>query len=234
MIVYLPSSLIHGGILSTGPLILHVREYVQFFATASDDGSVRVWDSNRVEGRGVTNLSRMAYKGLKSRVAALAVCAGADSLVAAGHNGQLHVLNVEVAKKRVTCTAQRSIDLAADGRIIDVQTLEPGSATVVYTTVRGAVYGWDMRADTLAFALRNPPSQGLVEAFSIGERASWMMVGTSRGIYTVWDMRYQLPVKSWVDPKGLRVGRIVPYPTGAPDLSGKNGDTSSWVRTPVS
>ena len=43
------------------PSAVFLFSKIQFFASCSDDGSVRIWDCNKLEGKAVTNQSRQQY-----------------------------------------------------------------------------------------------------------------------------------------------------------------------------
>lgn len=65
-----------------------------FFASASDDGTVKVWDCRRLE-RDVAFRSRLTYAGQGGRITAVAACQEGQSMVSASSNGSLHVWRVE-------------------------------------------------------------------------------------------------------------------------------------------
>jgi phosphoinositide-3-kinase regulatory subunit 4 len=48
----------------------------RFFASASDDGSVRIWECGRLEGRGVTNESRQQFTKQGGKIKHIAIGEG--------------------------------------------------------------------------------------------------------------------------------------------------------------
>ena len=58
----------HRGIINR----ICVSEDQKFFATTSDDGTVKIWDCHRLEGKAVTNRSRQTY----TKQVALPACGG--------------------------------------------------------------------------------------------------------------------------------------------------------------
>jgi phosphoinositide-3-kinase, regulatory subunit 4 len=66
----------------------------QFFATASDDGTVKIWDCQRLE-KSVTNRSRLTYSQ-GGRISSIAILENSHSVVSGSDNGSLHVYRVDL------------------------------------------------------------------------------------------------------------------------------------------
>jgi phosphoinositide-3-kinase regulatory subunit 4 len=66
-----------------------------FFVSASDDGSVKIWDTARLE-RSVTSKPRHTYTQHHARVKSLCVIEGAYCFASAGEDGSVHVVRVHV------------------------------------------------------------------------------------------------------------------------------------------
>lgn len=103
----------------------------KFFATASDDGTVRIWDCHRLEGKAVTNRSRQQYTKQGGRIRALTLCENSHTVVSASDNGTIHVFRVEHASKRFTPLQQKSLDLEEDGCVVDVKHMENHESVLV-------------------------------------------------------------------------------------------------------
>ena len=67
-----------------------------FFATASDDKTVKVWDSARLE-RNVTTKPRHIYQGHHARVKCICMLEGHHCFASAAEDGSLHVVRVHLA-----------------------------------------------------------------------------------------------------------------------------------------
>lgn len=67
-----------------------------FFVTCSDDKTVKVWDTARLE-RNVTSKPRQTYSQHHARVTALCMMEGLHCFVSAGDDGSLHVVRVHVS-----------------------------------------------------------------------------------------------------------------------------------------
>lgn len=64
---------------------------------------------------------------------------------------------------------------------------------------------------------------------------AWLLVGTNRGVLTLWDLRFMIAIRSWVHPSKSRISRLVIHPEPHPSsrggkvivASGKN-EVSVW------
>jgi len=62
-----------------------------FFATCSNDGTVKMWDCNRFDGRIATNRSRYTYNKQGGQIKTITFCESAQSIAAASDSGAIHV-----------------------------------------------------------------------------------------------------------------------------------------------
>jgi WD40 repeat protein len=53
---------------------------------------------------------------------------------------------------------------------------------------------------------------GALTAFAIDHRHTWLLSGSSRGVLTLWDLRFRIPLRSWMHPRRSRIHRIVIHP----------------------
>jgi len=67
--------------------------------------------------------------------------------------------------------------------------------------------------DTL-FTLQNPPHHGTPTTFCVDKtRKCWLLLGTSRGILDLWDLRFLLRLKAWGLPPYNSIKRVSVHPT---------------------
>lgn len=67
-----------------------------FFVSASDDKTLKVWDTARLE-RNITSKPRHTYSQHHSKVKAVCVVEGTHCFVSAGEDGSIHVIRVHVS-----------------------------------------------------------------------------------------------------------------------------------------
>ena len=71
-----------------------------FFASASSDETVKVWDCRRLE-KDVSFRSRLTYTAQAGRITALAACADSQTVASGSAAGSIHVWRVEYAARAV-------------------------------------------------------------------------------------------------------------------------------------
>ena len=197
----------HNGAITR----LAVAEDSLFFVSGSNDGTVKVWDAGRLESN-VSNRSRHTYSRHGGKITALTLCENSYSIASASDNGSVHVYRVEHTAKPNTSSGlpkyggfcnilQHNVDLEEDGCVLDIAHFNQGMPSVLsFATVRGSIYGFDLRSNKEIWKLSSNPVQGLIRSYTVDKSRSWMCVGTSEGVLSIWDIRFQLPVKTWVYP----------------------------------
>lgn len=207
-----------------------------YFATCSNDGSVKVFDCHRMEGKSVTNRSRMTYNKEEGQIKTLTFCESSQSVAFVadkGDTGSLNVFRIEGSgQNKYTLLLNKQLDVKNDGMAVDLLYYDTGSENVlVYTTVNGSIVAWDLRSDKEVWRLQNDPKHGLITSFDVNTKHSWMVLGTSNGTMTCWDMRFQLPVTSVVNPTRSRVRRVIAHPEESSTIISAvqgNNEVSFW------
>ncbi|WPH04545.1 Hypothetical protein R9X50_00743700 [Acrodontium crateriforme] len=194
-----------------------------FFLTGSDDGSVKVWDSARIE-RNVTHRSRQTYRlGTGIKVTSLCFVESTHTFVCTGSNGTVHVVKIDVTdigdstrygKPRVLREWQ--IPSTAPGVEYAVWTehyRSDSASVLVLATSLGRIIGVDLRNMSVMFDFQNPVQHGTPTCFCIGRRRDWILVGTSQGVIDLWDLRFCLKLRSWAFPNAAPVARLQLHPS---------------------
>ncbi|CAG9829186.1 unnamed protein product [Diabrotica balteata] len=209
-----------------GVLVAHLHEHkgavnklcvlpdTPYFASSSSDGSVRLWDCAKMEGKNIANRSKQHYK-LGSNINGMAVCESGQSLGVICQDGSINILRVDSAGNKMTPVQSRQLNADDDGYAVDVQCLDSGSQSVlVYATLYGSLIGWDLRAPGNAFKLDNGLKSGVITTFCLDYHQSWLMLGTSNGTHAAWDLRFQLPIMTFDHPSGsVRIKKVLSHPT---------------------
>ncbi|KAG4289300.1 VPS15 protein kinase [Fusarium proliferatum] len=173
-----------------------------FFITGGDDGTVRVWDTARLE-RNITHRSRQLHKhGDSTRVVALCFVENSHCFVSCASDGTVHVVKV---------------DTVSAGGVIRILGIDLRTMSLLYTlenpvhhgtptcfcvdrkrnwlcvgTSHGVVDLWDLR-----FKMRlkgwGLPGKGSIYRICIHPtkgRGKWVCIsgGTGHGEVTVWDL----------------------------------------------
>ncbi|XP_071571765.1 phosphoinositide 3-kinase regulatory subunit 4 isoform X2 [Temnothorax nylanderi] len=185
------------------------------FASSSSDGCIKIWDASKMEGRNIANRSRQTYMHRGGPLVGLTVCDQGQSLASsASTSGTVFVLRIEPNSSKMSLIGTRQLDLQEEGCAVDLQYLDSGSQSVlVYASLYGSLVGWDLRCPGTTWRLENDLKHGVITSFCVNSHQQWLTLGTSSGIHTCWDLRFQLPITSIKHPTGARVRKVITHPT---------------------
>ncbi|WVF66213.1 hypothetical protein IAT40_000953 [Kwoniella sp. CBS 6097] len=181
-----------------------------FFATSSEDSQILIWDSARLE-RSVATKPRLLYR-MDAPITSMCKIENTHCLAAAGGDGQLHVLRVHVTSSggstkygRVECIRTWATD-RHDGHIIFVSHLQESS--LLFVTSNSVIAILDIRNMEISKRFQHPLELGVIT--SVCPSTHWLVVGTSTGTLSLWDLRFGLLLKSWKAGGGVTSLRLHP------------------------
>ncbi|XP_053669300.1 phosphoinositide 3-kinase regulatory subunit 4 [Anopheles marshallii] len=244
----------------TGTLVAHLAEHKaavsrmaalkphtgSLFASASIDGTVRLWDCNKLDGQQSVNRSRQSYHA-NTPLHAVAACDAGQSLAVAGKDGTLLLLKIDTNSSKMALQQARHFEADTrysttttastgeigpdDGPVVEMHPLDQGAQSViVYATLYGALVGWDIRMPDYAWRLQSDLRSGVITTFCIDPSSSWLTVGTSSGRHVCWDLRFQLPIAEIKHPHDARIRRVSHHPTESSWLvSASQGNSEVYV-----
>ncbi|KFB38855.1 AGAP000602-PA-like protein [Anopheles sinensis] len=210
------------------------------FASASIDGTVRLWDCNKLDGQQSVNKSRQSYHA-NTPLHAVAACDAGQSLAVAGKDGTLLLLKIDTNSSKMALQQARHLETDGardaacqptdDGPVVEMHPLDQGAQSViVYATLYGALVGWDIRMPDCAWRLQSDLRSGVITTFCIDPTSSWLTVGTSSGRHICWDLRFQLPIAEIKHPHDARIRRVTHHPTESSWLvSASQGNNEVYV-----
>ena len=214
-----------------------------FFITASDDGTVKVWDAARLE-RNVTHRSRLTHKhrtGVK--VTSIAFVETTHSFVSTGSDGSIHVVKVDYNESHGTSRygklkILREYQLSSDGDHFVVwceHFKAENQSTLLIATNKSRLMAIELRTMSTLFDIGNPVHHGVPTSFCVDKRHHWLLLGTSHGVLDLWDLRFRVRLKSWAFPGGSPIHRIClspgrnPRRTRVTIAGGTNtGEITTW------
>ncbi|XP_050100753.1 phosphoinositide 3-kinase regulatory subunit 4 [Anopheles aquasalis] len=217
------------------------------FASASIDGTVRLWDCNKLDGQQSVNRSRQSYHA-RTPLHAVAACDAGQSLAVAGRDGTLLLLKIDTNSSKMALAQARHLEpelhqrptplqlgetTDEDGPVVEMHPLDQGAQSViVYATLYGSLVGWDIRMpEPQAWRLQSDLRSGVITTFCIDPTSSWLTVGTSSGRHICWDLRFRLPIAEIKHPNDARVRRVSHHPTESSWLVSAlqgNNEVSVW------
>lgn len=210
-----------------------------FFATASDDGTCKIWDTTRLE-KNVTPRSRQTYKhAAGAKVKALCFVESSHALVSAANDGSVHVVRVDFKKidggestrygklsldREYQIPQNSGSDNTANGKGTIERTIEhavcmhhyrtsASQSVLLLLTSRSHVLAIDLKTMKLLYSLTNPLAHGSPTTFVVEKRHQWLLIGTSHGILDLWDLRFRLHVRSWGLKGCHRIEKLCMHPS---------------------
>ncbi|KAK7461133.1 Serine/threonine-protein kinase [Stygiomarasmius scandens] len=195
-----------------------------FFVSASDDKTVKVWDTARLE-RNVTSKPRHTYGQHHAKVKCVCILEGVHCFASAADDGSLHVVRVHVSQTG-TLPKYSKLQVIREHRVETVGEYITAmqhyntdtSSNLVYTTTHSVITILDLRTMRILQTMENPRHYGPITCLCLDRRRSWILVGTSTGVLTLWDRRFGLLLKSWhvgVSSTGrsVRIHQCVVHPS---------------------
>ena len=194
-----------------------------FFLTASDDGGIRVWDTERLE-RNVSHKSRQVYSmatGIK--VTSMCFIDSTHAFVCTGSDGSVHAVKVDMSESggttrygKLRCLREWQIPTAHRAGEYAVwcdHYRGESASTLVLATSLNRLIAIDMRYMTTIFEFHNPAQHGALTCFCLSRRHDWLLAGTSHGVLDLWDLRFKLRLRSWVFPNAAPITRLQLHPS---------------------
>lgn len=206
-----------------------------FFATASDDGTVKLWDTGRLE-KNLTTKSRNTHRHAPgAKVKCLTFIEGTHIFVSAATDGSIHAVRADCRKTSDGSTFRYGkLRLIKDFNIYeDLEITEnvnarrfPGEyatwmehvrtttdSLLLVATNRSRIIALNLKTMRPSYILDNPVRHGNITTFCLDKKKNWLVLGTTHGVMDLWDLRFQLRLKSWGLPgKGSPIHRIVLHP----------------------
>jgi phosphoinositide-3-kinase regulatory subunit 4 len=191
-----------------------------FFISGSDDGTVKIWDTSRLE-RNITRRSRQTYKlGEGVKVTSLTFVEQTYSFVATGSDGSVHVVRVDYLQgpegtvKFGRPRLLREYQLPrGDQAVWSEHYTEDNKSVLVLATNTSKIIALDLRTMEELFVLKNPLNHGTPTCFCVDRKAHWLLLGTSHGVLDLWDLRFKLRLKAWVYSGASPVHRLLLVPS---------------------
>ena len=187
-----------------------------FFISGSDDGTVKIWDTSRLE-RNITRRSRQTYKlGDDVKVSSLVFVDQTYSFVATGSDGSVHVVRIDYLQgpegtaKFGRPRLLREYQLPrGEYAVWSEHYTEDSKSVLVLATNTSRITALDLRTMNELFVLNNPLSHGTPTCFCVDKKSHWLLLGTSHGVLDLWDLRFKLRLKAWVYNGASPVHRLI-------------------------
>jgi phosphoinositide-3-kinase regulatory subunit 4 len=187
----------------------------KFFVTGSDDGTVKVWDTSRLE-RSISHRSRLTYaQGIKVKVTALNFVENSHCFISAGSDGSVHVVRVNcwdedrhgIRYGKLRLMREYQLPAGEFAIWVEHHKVENQSILMIATNT-SRIVSIELRSMKVIYELKNPVSHGSLTCFCVDKRHQWLLAGTTHGVLDLWDLRFKLRTRAWAFSNGLPIHRI--------------------------
>ncbi|XP_010438306.1 PREDICTED: phosphoinositide 3-kinase regulatory subunit 4-like [Camelina sativa] len=204
-----------------GVLVAHLQEHRSavndiatssdhsFFVSASDDSTVKVWDSRKLE-KDISFRSRLTYHLEGSRGMCTTMLRNSTQIVVGASDGVIHMFSIDHISRGLGNVVEKYsgiVDIkkkdVKEGALVSLLNYTADSLSgpmVMYSTQNCGIHLWDTRSDLDAWTLKANPEEGYVSSLVTSPCGNWFVSGSSRGVLTLWDLRFRVPVNSWQYP----------------------------------
>jgi phosphoinositide-3-kinase regulatory subunit 4 len=198
-----------------------------FFLSGSEDGTIKVWDTARLE-KNVTSKSRATYSSQGGKITALIMLEGSHCAASAASDGSVHVIRVDISganaapsslpkygkirlisnfqlsnpDEHVTCLLQSSSKSGVTTReaASNQGTNDAntnGSSTLILATSKNRIIILDLRTMQVLSNFQIANHYGSISTLCLDTKNIWLLIGTIGGVLCLWDLRFHLLLKAW-------------------------------------
>ncbi|KAL7093690.1 hypothetical protein ACP275_11G054800 [Erythranthe tilingii] len=212
------STIPDSGWRPRGVLVAHLQEHrsavndisismdQQFFVSASEDSTVKIWDCKKLE-KDISFRSRLTYSLGGSRAMCVTVLQGSTQIVAGASDGTIHMFSVDHISRGLGNVVENYSGIAdvkktsvGEGAILSLLNYSADGSTskmVLYSTQNCGIHLWDTRTSSIGWNTKVSPEEGYISSVVADPCGNWFVSGSSRGVLTLWDLRFCIPVNSW-------------------------------------
>ena len=190
----------------------------RFFITASDDGTVKVWDTLKLE-KNLAHRSRQTYKHREgSKVTCIAFVEKTHTFISGASDGSVHVVKVDCVQvgdtsKYGKLRRVREYQLPDGEHAVWTEHFKSDATSIcLLATTLSRVVALDLRTMNVLYTFENPTHHGTLTCFCVDKKHNWLCLGTSHGILDIWDLRFKLRLKAFGLSGGTPIHRLRIYP----------------------
>ncbi|KAH9942062.1 hypothetical protein B0H21DRAFT_529305 [Amylocystis lapponica] len=174
-----------------------------FFVTASDDKTVKVWDTARLE-RNVTSKPRHTYGQHHARVKCICMLEAVHCFASAADDGSLHVVRVHVSQSgalpkysKLQVVREHRVEYTGEYITCMSHYNTETMSNLVYATTHSIISIMDLSTMQRLQKMENPRHYGPITCICLDRKHAWVVCGTSTGVLSLWDIRFGILIKSW-------------------------------------
>ncbi|ODV98596.1 hypothetical protein PACTADRAFT_48318, partial [Pachysolen tannophilus NRRL Y-2460] len=173
-----------------------------YFISGGNDCTIKIWDALRLE-RNVTGSSSLSVN-LGSPVKCIKFIKSRDCFAVSTQDGFIKLFRVDFERNgknrynKLTLIREYEISKEDGAYALEMEFLVDNSKSLlVFITPSSKIIALDIRRMTLVFSLQNDLSHGVPTTFCVDNKQTWLLLGTSSGIMNLWDLRFEIHLKSF-------------------------------------
>ncbi|KAI0729483.1 hypothetical protein C8Q72DRAFT_307334 [Fomitopsis betulina] len=174
-----------------------------FFVSASDDKTLKVWDTARLE-RNVTSKPRQTYSQHHAKVKCVCILEGLHCFASAADDGSLHVVRIHATQSgslpkyhKLQLIREHRLDQPGEYVTSMTHFMTDASSSLIYATTYCVISILDLRTMRHLQKMENPRHYGPITCLCLDRKRAWIICGTSTGVLSLWDIRFGIHIKSW-------------------------------------
>lgn len=190
-----------------------------FFITASDDSTVKIWDTTRLE-KNLTPRSRQTHRHVPgTKVKSIAFVENTHTFVSAATDGSIHAVKIDyhnvngaIRYGRPKLVREYKLENPNEYAVWLEHFRSETHSTLLVATNLSRVLALDLKTMTIIYTLQNPVHHGTPTTVCVDKKNNWLLLGTSHGIIDLWDLRFRVRLKAWGLPGGTAIHRLQIHP----------------------
>ena len=193
-----------------------------FFVTASDDGTVKIWDTTRLE-KNLTPRSRQTHRHAHgTKVKALTFVEQTHTFISAATDGSVHAVRIDYhvtsgapryGKPQLVREYQIPSSIGVDEHAVWIEQYRTETHSILLmATNQSRLIGLDLKTMEIVYTLDNPVQHGTPTTFCLDRKRNWVLVGTTHGVLDLWDLRFGVRMKAWGIKGGTPIHRLLLHP----------------------
>ena len=203
----------------TGPInrVIPSPDHV-FFITAGADGTIRIWDTMRLE-RNLAHRSRQTFvHGEGISITSLCFVENSHTFVSAASDGSIKVVKVDYTMvndvpKYGKLKQVRQSNLRKGEQAVWLEHYKADVHSILLlATNLSRIIALDLRSMKELYALENPVHHGVPTCFCVDKYHGWLLLGTTHGVLSLWDLRFHLRLKAFGLSGGAPLHRLIVHP----------------------
>ncbi|CCE81670.1 Piso0_002333 [Millerozyma farinosa CBS 7064] len=225
----------------------------EFFVTGSESGVLSAWDGTKLEKQ-VPIKNPCLSLNMHSSITVIHFIPGRNVFCVATRNGQLKLYKVKITRGKNRQVSKLSklelvrgynLNIFEDGYVTGVEfCITQSKSWLAASTSNSSIILFDILKMKIDFKITNPATLGIINTFVVYPNEYWLLLGTSEGILSLWDLRFKLmvrtlKVKSNDEQSKLPIKRLLMLPNDflkshdssryfAMICDGKNPDITVW------